>query len=206
MKNLSQYVNESLLFESSVPNDVKSFCYRMMKALDYSKLKETVEQDPDRFVKSKDNEELLLNSIADDSYEFMTSPRYYEMLNKGKSFDDLSSKEQAEFDRKNGDIIVLKAGKPLYFIDVKISNNYLGAVNMGSLIDFNPEGYYLCINKSRKTYKVISHKTLVKAVKDNPNMINPVVKGKKYEGYPIEWEGEKITSEYFIKGKDIEKL
>ena len=80
---------------------------------------------------------------------------------------------------------------------------YVGAVSLGSLANFNENGIYICVCKKQKLIKFVSHKALVKAVKeDQKKYLKPVVKGRK-EGYPIDWEGQKLTSEYFVPGKEI---
>ena len=205
MKNISEYINEALTeYANNIPQEVKSFCYRMMQGLEYSKLEEIKDDDPDRFEKSKNNEELLRDALADDSYDFMTISEYYGTLGKDVKWENLSSEEQADFDRKNGNIIIVKNEKPIYFIDVKVgATGDVGSVSLGSLVEFNENGYYLCVSKnSGQKYKVVSHKDLVKAVKENPKLLNPVV-NKDYKGFDITWEGEQMTSEYFVKGKDL---
>ena len=158
MKNISEYINEALTENANnIPQEVKSFCYRMMQGLEYSKLEEIKDDDPDRFEKSKNNEELLRDALADDSYDFMTTSQYYATINKENKWENLSSKEQADFDRKNGDLIILKNEKPIYFIDIKIGskNDLIGCINLGSLSEFNENGYYLCIAKKSGKYKII---------------------------------------------------
>jgi len=207
MKDIKTYILESSQekkYKNNIPQDIKSFCYKMMINLDYSKLQEINDYDPDRFEKSKENEELLMNSLSDDSYDFMTTSQYYATINKENKWENLSSKEQTEFYRKNGNLIILKNEKPIYFIDIKIgsNNDLVGSINLGSLSEFNENGYYLCIAKKSGKYKIISHKDLVNAVKENPKLLNPVI-NKSYKGFDITWNGEKLTSEYFIKGSDL---
>ena len=205
MKDIITFINESIeKYKNNIPQEVKSFCYRMMQGLDYSKLQETNDNDQYRFKKSKENEQLFIDALADDSYDFMTTSQYYETLGNSTKWESLSNKEQADFDRKNGDLIIVKNNKPIYFIDVKISSvgKLIGCVNLGSLAEFNENGYYLCISKNDEKYKIISHKDLVNAVKENPSLINPVIK-KPYKGFNMTWEGEQMTSEYFIKGNDL---
>jgi hypothetical protein len=126
-------------------------------------------------------------------------------LTTNKDFDNLSEKEKSDFDAKNGDIIVLdKNDKVKYKIDVKISDKYLGAISLGSLSKFDENGYYLLICKTGKYFKLVSHKDVVSAVKNNDITLNQPT--NKYKGYDVDWEGEKLTSEYFIKGNDLRKI
>ena len=206
MKSLKNFVLESnKTYSNNVDATVKGYCDDMMKNLDYSKLKETNEQDPKRFSISKENKKLMIDNFDNAEYRAISSEEYYGVINKSSRFADLSTKEKADFDTQYGDIIIVdKNNTPKYFIDVKISDNYIGAVSLGSLANFEPNGVYICISKKQKKYFVVSHQSLVDAVKENPELLNAPT--KSYKGYNVDWEGEKLTSEYFIKGYDIAKF
>ena len=178
----------------------------MIKSTNLKSLYPINDQDPDRFDLSKKNEELFIANFNDPDLKALTTEEYYNISHKEK-FTNLSSAEKAKFDRENGDIIIVDENNaPVYFIDIKVSNKYLGAVNLGSLAEFNEDGVYVCVCSSTGKYNIVSHKSLVDAVKENPNLLNPVVKNNTYKGYAIEWDGEKLSSEYFVKGNDIEKF
>ena len=52
------------------------------------------------------------------------------------------------------------------------------------------------IDKTNRQSVYVSHKALVKAVKeDQKKYLYPYVRGHK-EGYPVKWEGQDLTSEY----------
>ena len=198
MKNLKTFILES-------QSELLAMIKRMMGSIDYSKLKSHAgEQDPNKFDVQKENELLLISNINDGDFKFVGTSEYYN-IETGKNFDNLSIKEKADYDSKNGDIIILDKDNNIKFrIDVKISDKYLGAISLGSLTKFDKDGYYLLICKTGKFFKVISHKDVVDNVKSGKLKLNAPI--NKYKGYDVKWEGENLTSEYFIKGADLRKI
>ena len=198
MKNLKTFILES-------QSELLAMIKRMMGSIDYSKLKSYAgEQDPNKFDVQKENELLLISNINEGDFKFVGTSEYYN-IETGKNFDNLSIKEKADYDSKNGDIIILDKDNNIKFrIDVKISDKYLGAISLGSLTKFDNDGYYLLICKTGKFFKVISHKDVVDNVKSGKLKLNAPL--NKYKGYDVKWEGENLTSEYFIKGADLRKI
>ena len=198
MKNLKTFILES-------QSELLAMIKRMMGSIDYSKLKSYAgEQDPNKFDVQKENELLLISNINEGDFKFIGTREYYN-IETGKNFDNLSIKEKADYDSKNGDIIILDKDNNIKFrIDVKISDKYLGAISLGSLIKFDKDGYYLLICKTGKFFKVISHKDVVDNVKSGKLKLNAPI--NKYKGYDVKWEDENLTSEYFIKGADLRKI
>ena len=198
MKNLKTFILES-------QSELLAMIKRMMGSIDYSKLKSHAgEQDPNKFDVQKENELLLISNINEGDFKFVGTSEYYN-IETGKNFDNLSIKEKADYDSKNGDIIILDKDNNIKFrIDVKISDKYLGAISLGSLTKFDKDGYYLLICKTDKFFKVISHKDVVDNVKSGKLKLNAPI--NKYKGYDVKWEGENLTSEYFIKGADLRKI
>lgn len=198
MKNLKTFILES-------QSELLAMIKRIMGSIDYSKLKShTGEQDPNKFDVQKENELLLISNINEGDFKFVGTSEYYN-IETGKNFDNLSIKEKADYDSKNGDIIILDKDNNIKFrIDVKISDKYLGAISLGSLTKFDKDGYYLLICKTGKFFKVISHKDVVDNVKSGKLKLNAPI--NKYKGYDVKWEGENLTSEYFIKGADLRKI
>lgn len=198
MKNLKTFILES-------QSELLAMIKRMMGSIDYSKLKSyDGEQDPNKFDVQKENELLLISNINEGDFKFVGTSEYYN-IETGKNFDNLSIKEKADYDSKNGDIIILDKDNNIKFrIDVKISDKYLGAISLGSLTKFDKDGYYLLICKTGKFFKVISHKDVVDNVKSGKLKLNAPI--NKYKGYDVKWEGENLTSEYFIKGADLRKI
>lgn len=198
MKSIKQFILES-------QSEILAIIKRIMANCDYSKLKEYKgEQDPDRFDIQKENELTLISGIDEGKLRLIGTEEYFN-LNGDQKFKNLSNKEKAEFDTKNGDIIIVdENNKAKYFIDVKISDKFLGAISLGSLANFNEDGYYLLISIKNKKFKIISHKDVLKALEDGKLKLNPPT--NKYTGYDVEWKGEKLTSEYFIKGIELAKL
>lgn len=210
MNSLSNYVFEAMkTHDAEVPTKVYKICDELIRHINYSQLKETDDQDPDKFDISEENEQVFIDSFANANIEYtaLSTQDYYALTNSNDKWENLSTKEKADFNTQNGDIIIVdENNKPLYFICIKISSDTVGAVSLGSLANFNENGYYICIDKTNKTAKFVSHKALVKAVKDNQNkFLKPVIKGRK-EGYPVKWEGQNLTSEYFVPGKEIMKF
>ena len=210
MNSLSNYVFEAMkTHDAEVPTKVYKICDELTRHINYSQLKETDDQDPDKFDISEENEQVFIDSFANANIEYtaLSTQDYYALTNSNDKWENLSTKEKADFNTQNGDIIIVdENNKPLYFICIKISSDTVGAVSLGSLANFNENGYYICIDKTNKTAKFVSHKALVKAVKDNQNkFLKPVIKGRK-EGYPVKWEGQNLTSEYFVPGKEIMKF
>lgn len=198
MKNLKTFILES-------QSELLAMIKRMMGSIDYSKLKSYAgEQDPNKFDVQKENELLLISNINEGDFKFVGTSEYYN-IETGKNFDNLSIKEKADYDSKNGDVIILDKDNNIKFrIDVKISDKYLGAISLGSLTKFDKDGYYLLICKTGKFFKVISHKDVVDNVKSGKLKLNAPI--NKYKGYDVKWEGENLTSEYFIKGADLRKI
>lgn len=198
MKNLKTFILES-------QSELLAMIKRMMGSIDYSKLKSYAgEQDPNKFDVQKENELLLISNINEGDFKFVGTSEYYN-IETGKNFDNLSIKEKADYDSKNGDIIILDKDNNIKFrIDVKISDKYLGAISLGSLTKFDNDGYYLLICKTGKFFKVISHKDVVDNVKSGKLKLNAPI--NKYKGYDVKWEDENLTSEYFIKGADLRKI
>ena len=198
MKNLKTFILES-------QSEILAIVKRMMGSIDYSKLKSyDGEQDPDKFDVQKENELLLISNINEGDLKFIGTAEYYN-IETGKEFDKLSDKEKADYDSKNGDIIVLDKDNNIKFrIDVKLSDKYLGAISLGSLTKFDKDGYYLLICKTGRFFKVISHKDVVDNVKSGKLKLNAPI--NNYKGYDVEWEGEKLTSEYFIKGSNLREI
>lgn len=198
MKNIKTFILES-------QSELLAMIKRMMGSIDYSKLKSYAgEQDPNKFDIQKENELLLISNINEGDFKFVGTSKYYN-IETGKKFDSLSVKEKADYDSKNGDIIILDKDNNIKFrIDVKISDKYLGAISLGSLTKFDNDGYYLLICKTGKFFKVISHKDVVDNVKSGKLKLNPPL--NNYKGYDVKWEGENLTSEYFIKGADLRKI
>ena len=198
MKNLKTFILES-------QSELLAMIKRMMGSIDYSKLKSHAgEQDPNKFDVQKENELLLISNINEGDFKFVGTSEYYN-IETGKNFDNLSIKEKADYDSKNGDIIILDKDNNIKFrIDVKISDKYLGAISLGSLTKFDKDGYYLLICKTGKFFKVISHKDVVDNVKSGKLKLNAPI--NKYKGYDVKWEGENLTSEYFIHGADLRKI
>ena len=198
MKNLKTFILES-------QSEILAIVKRMMGSVDYSKLKSyNGEQDPNKFDIQKENELLLISNIDEGDLKFVGTAEYYNIETE-KEFDSLSDKEKADYDSKNGDIIVLDKDNNVKFrIDVKLSDKYLGAISLGSLSKFDKDGYYLLICTTGKFFKVISHKDVVDNVKSGKLKLNAPT--NNYKGYDVEWEGEKLTSEYFIKGADLRKI
>ena len=198
MKDLKTFILES-------QSEILAIVKRMMGSVDYSKLKSyNGEQDPNKFDVQKENELLLISNIDEGDFKFVGTDEYYN-IETGKEFDKLSDKEKADYDSKNGDIIVLDKDNNIKFrIDVKLSDKYLGAISLGSLTKFDKDGYYLLICKTGKFFKVVSHKDVIDNVKSGKLKLNAPT--NNYKGYDVEWEGEKLTSEYFIKGADLRKI
>jgi hypothetical protein len=196
MKDLRKYI-----FESS--SELMSMIKRMMGSVDYGKLQSWSEQDANKFDKQKENELLIAKDFNEGDFTIVGTAEYYSKVKDG-DFNKLGQKEKSEFDTQNGDLIIMKDDKPVYFIDVKISDKYLGAISLGSLVNFNKDGYYLLICKTGKFFKVISHKEVEDAVKNGKLNLNAPV--NDYKGYDVKWEGEDKTSEWFIKGNDLRKL
>lgn len=207
MKSLSKYIVEQLTtYTNNVPSDILSIIKHLINNVDFKKLQSIKGDDPDRFNKSKQNEQLFIDNFDNDDIKIFNTEEYYALQNNSNnsSWENLSDKEKSNFDTKYGDIILQMNNKYIY-IDLKISDKYLGAVSLGSLVNFDKNGYYICINSSNGKYNIVSHSSLVDAVKEYPELLRPVI-NKQYKGYPVEWEGQQLTSEYFIAGKDIEKF
>ena len=181
MKNLKTFILES-------QSELLAMIKRLRGSIDYSKLKSYAgEQDPNKFDIQKENEFLLISNINEGDFKFVGTSEYYN-IETGKKFDNLSIKEKADYDSKNGDIIILDKDNNIKFrIDVKISDKYLGAISLGSLTKFDKDGYYLLICKTGKFFKVISHKDVVDNVKSGKLKLNTPI--NKYKGYDVKWEG-----------------
>jgi len=209
MKSIKEFIVESQeSFNHGLSNQFYKFCEELIRHLDYSQLKDINDEDPNKFDILRENEQLFIDSFskANTDFKAISSQEYYESTTN-KKWENLSIKEKENFDTQNGDIIILDENdKPICFVDIKISNKNFGAVSLGSLVNFNEDGCYICVNRSQKQCRFVSHKALVEKVKENQKkFLYPVIRGKK-EGYDVEWEGQKLKSEYFVPGKEIAKF
>lgn len=210
MQTFKDFILESQqIYKSNVPSNIYKLCEQLVRHLNYSALKKFSEQDPNRFDISKANEAVFIESfkMANTEYQALSTQDYYASITDKTKWENLSIKEKADFDTQYGDIIIVnKDNKVICYIDIKISDKYFGTVSLGSLVNFKEDGVYICINKQQKQYRIVSHKDLVQVVKDNPDILKAPVEGKSYKGYSVDWEGEKLTSEYFVQGKEIAKF
>lgn len=202
MKNLNSYVKESINtspFEAIIksvlsPHIIKNF--EPYKG----------EDDPDRFEAQDRNAQLICSLINDSQKDVkaLTVKEYYKAIT-GRNPDLLSRSRWSEFDAQHGDIIFVDDNyNALCKIDLKVSERYLGAVSLGSIISFDKNGLYLCCKLSNGQYKIVSHH-------DVENMaliglLTPPSTNRKYKGKSVVFNGQELTDEYFIKGIDIEKL
>ena len=174
MKTLSSHIKEALIKKDTKISkklevmDIYKVYDELIRHLDYSKLKETNNQDPNQFEISKENEQLFIDSFANCNTEYtaLSTQDYYTLLNKNSKWENLSSKEKNNFYTENGNIVIIDGNNnPLYFIDIEISSRSVGNISLGSLVNFKNDGYYICISKINKFAKFISHKELVNIVK-----------------------------------------
>ena len=139
----------------------------------------------------------------------LTIEEYYNMDFNGNAqqFMHLKYNDRADYDARNGDIIIIDNDtNKEYHVDLKTSYGYLGCVSLGSLMKFNKDGYYLLIDIKNAISRFVSHKDVVDALKSGKVSLNAPSERKKYKGYPIQWNRQQLTSEYYIKGSDIAKL
>lgn len=211
MKNIKEYIVESAkTYKNNVNANAKRLLEATMNLVDLSKLKPTNTKDLNRFDISKENEQMFVNMMNKTDrgngrfpdFTAYTSQEYYEKILKNGDYTSLSTKEKADFDSEYGDIIVCDSkSNILWCVDLKVSEKFIGAVSLGSLSKFNDKGIYLCVNKSNKKYKIVSHKSLVDAVKEDRSLLQEPT--NSYKGYPVKWEGEDLTSEWFVPGNKI---
>lgn len=165
-------------------------------------------QDPHKFDDQTYNADIFIKQFNIDGLTAMSTLEYYDkyFMRDEKNFNSLTISEKANFDATHGDIIIVDDnGNVKYNIDLKISNKYLGAINLGSLVKFNENGYYILINLTNKQFKILTHKQVVDTVNAQKIRLNPPVKGR-YVGYNVKWNNETLTSEYFLKGVDLSRL
>ena len=205
MKKIINYIYESLNpVDSGVDSNIKSLIEKTLSKIDFKSFKQIKNNDPDRFDISKKNENLFIDAFESSKFNALNTSDYNDSINDVK-FNDLSTKEKADFDAKNGDIIIVDENDNVICnIDLKISEKFIGAVSLGSLVKFNESGVYVCINKSDNSFKIVSHKVLYDLVKNDLSLINNSV--NEYSGYEVKFEGNKYMSEDFIKGNDIKRL
>ena len=103
-------------------------------------------------------------------YVAFTVEEYYNMDFKGNGpeFLHLQYSNRADFDARNGDIIIIDNDtNKEYHVDLKTSYGYLGCISLGSLMKFNKDGYYLLIDIKNANSKFVSHKAVVDALKSS---------------------------------------
>lgn len=205
MKKIVNYIYESLnAVDSGVDDNIKDLIEKTLSKIDCKSFKPIKSDDPNRFDISKENEQLFIGAFESTKLKALSTADYNDLINDVK-FNDLSASEKADFDAKNGDIILVdEDNKDRCHIDFKISEKFLGAVSVGSLVKFNENGVYVCINKSKNAYKLASHKVLCDLAKNDSSLINTCVNA--YKGHEVTFEGNKYMSEDFIKGNDINRL
>lgn len=165
------------------------------------------EGDPDRFAAQDRNAKRLCNVINnnkkyDGSFVALTCAEYYK-LTTGRDFNELSIREKANFDSSNGDIIFVDNAKnALCKVDLKTGTQYLGSVSLGSIVKFDENGLYVCCSIYNGKYAIVSHE-YVKTLALSGKLLPPSVK-HKYKGYPVEFAGRHLTSEYWVSGNNFE--
>ena len=162
------------------------------------------EGDSGQFTNQDTNAKRICNAInASEKAKALTTAEYY-TATTGKDPALLSKREWARFDRKNGDIIIVDdKNNALCKIDLKVSQKYTGSVALGSVVDFD-NGLYLCVNIGKGTYTIVTHEDVVNLAKSGK--IYPPAESRSYKGFPVMWEGQRLTSEYYVRGSDIERL
>ena len=205
MKKIVNYVYKSLnAVDSGVDSNIENLIESTLSKIDCNSFKEIKLNDLSRFDISKENEKLFIDAFESTKLKALSTADYNDSINDVK-FNDLKVLDKADFDAKNGDIIIVDEDKKdICHIDLKISENFLGAVSIGSLVKFNENGVYACINKSNNSYKLVSHKVLYELVKNDLSLITTCT--TNHEGYEVIFEGKKYMSEDFIKGNDINRL
>lgn len=197
MKNLSTFLVESV---------GTAFIKELKNAMSSSIVKKFTpyggEQDPNKYEAQDNNAKSVCDAInASGKYKAVTVKEFYEMTT-GKNPDNLSAAEWARFDRENGDIIFVDDNnKPLCKVDLKVSSDWLGAVSLGSIIDFDKNGLYACCCITTGEVKIVSHSDVEKLAKSG--ILSSPHSAKSYQGKPVKWNGQDCTTEYFVKGRDI---
>ena len=199
MKNITVFLNESV---------DSNYCAKVLKAALTSSIVKSLipfngDQDPNRFEAQDQNAKTICDVINKSSKYRAIPVREFYKIETGKNPDNLSVSEWAKYDRENGDIIFIDDNNnPLCKIDLKVSAGYLGAVTLNSIMDFDKNGLYACCNLKTGDSKIVSHSDVKKLA--NKGLLTEPSVHKVFKGKSVKWNGKDVTTEYFIKGKDIE--
>ena len=191
MKNLKEYILESKQIKNvsdSVEKAVKNVASQIKSG--------------DSFKTQDDNAELIVVELGkilpeDDNWTVLTLSEYYD-INATKW------KSKTDCDLHCGDIIVIDKDGNEYYFDLKVGEKHLGAISMGSLMNFNRDGYYILLNAMTKKVKMIAHGIVMQELTANKDLITTATSGKR--SYPVKFGDEKYSSEDFIRGIDLEKM
>ena len=209
MKTLNTYIRESKeTYENGVDSKIYNIIKSALSKMSFSKFKTWNEDDKNKFDVQKENEKYFISNL--ENVKALSTEEYYNSINN-KEFKDLSAADKAKFDREEGDIIIVNDdGKVLYNIDLKISSNYLGAINLVSLCFFKRNGIYVCIDIKHNDFRIVSHETIRKLAADETFKIYKPT--NSYKGFDVMFQttnyprGNNFTSEYFIGGLDIKHI
>lgn len=214
IKLITEYVNKPLHnSENEVPINIKELIEKTLKQIDFNEFLSIKTDDNDKFKKTRINENLFIKNFKDENFKAISVEEYYQSITN-KDFNKLSKNRQADFDSKNGDIILININNEneKYFIDLKISDTHIGSISLESLIKFKDEGIYICLNKSNQDYRIFTHKALYNAVlksKSKNNKFNLIIprsiKNSEEKRY-VWFNNTQHDKEDYIKGNDIEIL
>lgn len=119
---------------------------------------------------------------------------------------DCASKSECAL--KKGDIIITVSDKndtqTEYYFSLTVGKEDLGAVSMGSLTSFDPDGYYILVDASTGEVKIVRHEDVVELADHNKHVIKPKTNDDK--GCEVTFNGDKYNSEDFIGGMSLSEL
>ena len=189
MKDLKDFICEGV--NSTIVNAVTDVVKGLASKLNVS----------DAFTSQDENAALICDKLRENEVfkycRVMTLEDYYDV--HGSKF-----RSRTDCDLHKGDIIIFDKDGNEYCFDLKVSEKYLGAISMNSVINFDKDGYYVLVNVSSGKVKIIEHQKVVNNIINGTLELHTQTNRKR--SVPVKLDGKKYMSEDFVSGKDLENL
>lgn len=204
MKGITNFINETISMNSlQFVNELKAVLSNKL----ITNLKPyNGEDDINRFSAQDDNAKTICDEINKrGKYHAVTICEYYKLWKKS-DMRSLSKQEYAKIDAKFGDIIFIDENNmPLCKFDLKVGTKHTGSISLGSIMQFDANGFYICCCINKGTYKIIAHNTVDRFAK-LPNILRRPSDKHKYKGNPVEFNGHQLTSEWWISSDNLRSI
>lgn len=204
MKSIKHHILEKLKVTNRVSKQFDTTIAE--KAMEFVNISNFKAKDADNFLFAThmNNCEVLCTAIQETNpgVNVMTTPEYYAMTT-GKGFGELGVAKKVNYFDKNGHIVILnKFDEVEQNIFIAAGKSDLGVIYMSSIPFF--EGIYISIDIYGKDYRILDSETVKTLAYDINNLVPPG-KNDFFQGYDVEFGGQKLTTAYYLPSTIIEE-